>query len=306
MALADDPIAAVNASLLANLSWLDNAYGKVQRMTRRDEKGNPITFPGVYVGGSTNDYISVLPDESLGNYSYFEIKDPAKYININKNFTVEFEFKISFFFNWIDIFGEDNYKEASIEAVKEQILNVLVNTQFLRSIETFEVWEDANSIFQNFTDQGYISSYDHHQIEGQFLMKNFGGIAISGVIVSLPSCSNDLPTPSVPPYIFNYFPANYSLSEQIFPLLKWFGDNVYWWTFYFEAGNNAEVTLPGLNVADVGKMNVVPAEYRAINSITGDEECGTIQLQLNGSGGYKVFLADFLTEIFITPFYTKG
>ena len=97
MALVDDAISTVNATLLANLTWLDGAYGKIQRMRHVDAKGKETTFPGAYTGTSangTNDYINVLPDQKLGNYCYWEVSDPVEYDNINRNFSTSFNFKI--------------------------------------------------------------------------------------------------------------------------------------------------------------------------------------------------------------------
>jgi len=299
--LIDDAISTVNATLLANLTWLDNAYGKIQRMKGKDAKGKDITYPGVYVGegnGTYNDYESVLPDEKLGNYCYWEVSDPTEYDVHNRNFQVRFNFKISFWFNWIDIFGADNYKAASIEEVKLIILNVLAASQYTRSVETFKVYEDANSIFQNFTNQGYISSYDHKLIQGQFMMKPFGGVAFSGQVVTLASCTvNDVDV-SIPGPLFSRIPANYSLSEQIWPLQTWFNETMYWRTWNLGSGINDLEALTGLT----SQKFPIRSEYRAINTVTGSVDHGVPQLVLDG-GTYKVFTPDYWTDIFVTVYY---
>ena len=123
--LVDDAISTVNATLLANLPWLNNAFGKIQRMRHKDPKGKETTFPGAYVGSNanrTNDYVNVLPDQKHGNYCYWEVSDPVEYDNINRNFSTSFNFKISFWFDWRDIFGTSDYKAASIEEVKRSFL----------------------------------------------------------------------------------------------------------------------------------------------------------------------------------------
>lgn len=302
MALVDDAISMVNATLLANLDWLDGAYGKIQRMKKKDATGREITFPGAYTGTSangTNDYINVLPDQKLGNYCYWEVSDPVEYDNINRNFSTSFNFKISFWFDWRDIFGDPAYKAASIEEVKLIILNVLAAAQYTRQVEAYKVYEDANSIFQNFTNQGYISSYDHKQIKDNFLMKPYGGLAFSGVIQSMMTCTVSGVDVTIPPTLIGRLPLNYSNSEQLYPLETWYDEPIYWRTFGLSSGINDLETLTGLTM-----VMPVKTEYRALNTVNGNYETGAVQL-VNDGGAWKVFTPDFWTDIFVTVYYTK-
>jgi hypothetical protein len=306
MALIDDAISTVNATLLANLTWLDGAYGKIQRMRHKDATGRETTFPGAYTGTSankTNDYINVLPDEKLGNYCYWEVSDPVEYDNVNRNFYTTFNFKISFWFDWRDIFGDPDYKAASIEEIKLIILNVLAAAQYTRQVEAYKVYEDANSIFQNFTNQGYISSYDHKQIKGQFLMKPYGGLAFSGVIQSFLGCTSHDVVVTIPPTLIGRLPLNYSNSEQLYPLETWYGEPIYWRTWNLGSGANIVELLTGLTDSLVGV--IVDTEYRAVNTVNNARETGKVQLVDDGSGNFGVFTPDFWTDIFVTAKYTK-
>ena len=302
MALIDDVLSTINGTLLANLSWLDNSYGKIQRIRKKDKaSGKERVFPGVYVGGSTDDYISVLPDEILGNYSFFEVKDPAQYENNNRILTVSFEFKLCFWFHWPDLYAD--YRSRSIEEVKAQVLNVLTASQFTRSLSVFNVWEDADYIFQNFTNQGYITAYDHKQLKSQFLMKPFGGLAISGAIKSMPTCFPAFAMPTIPPYIFGMFPANYSLTEQIYPLETWFGEQIWWRTWNLGNGDGTNKAISGITESDINQH--VKAELRGVNAITGDPiHIDDAQIAKNGAS-YEVFIPDFMNNAYLTWYYVK-
>ena len=303
MALVDDAISTVNATLLANLTWLNGAYGKIQRMRKKDAKNKETTYPGAYKGTSangTNDYENMLPDQKLGNYCYWEVSDPVEYDNINRNFSASFNFKISFWFNMRDIFGDPTYKAASIEEVKLIILNVLAAANYTRQVEVYKVYEDANSIFQNFTNQGYISSYDHKQLQGQFLMKPFGGLAFSGTIQSFIGCTSPNVSVTIPQTLIGRLPVNYSNSEQLYPLETWYGDIMYWKTFNLGSGDNTLHELTGLTSSNF----IVKREGRATNAVSGAIHGWIPALVLDG-GVYKVFCPDFWEDIFVTAYYLK-
>lgn len=301
MALIDDVLSTINATLLSNFDWLDNAYGKIIRMKGEDKNGKSITFPGIYKQDTQDGYISLIPDRELGNYCYWEVPDPVGYEIVRPNIYTSFKFKLVFWYKWEDIWPAD-HRERSIEEVKALILNVLRHAPYTRSVEAFNVYEDIDSIFQNFTQQGYISSYVYKQYDAQFMMRPFGAIAFSGEIRMIPTCVDEVVPPTIPPSLHSLFPLNYSASEQVFWPLKWFGEVVYWRTWSLDTGTNDYENLTGLTTSVVGK--IIKTEYRAINGVSGTEENGPIQLDVNGTQ-YQVFTLSAHTQIYVTVFYTK-
>lgn len=80
--LADEMIAELQQVLVANFGWLDAAFGRCQKITRKAASGHTIIVPNVYCGGwnghGENDYIEVSPDSKIGNFCFFEVADPEK------------------------------------------------------------------------------------------------------------------------------------------------------------------------------------------------------------------------------------
>ena len=77
--MLDRIIGEIQYGLVENVSWLDVAFGRAQRLTKIQE-GKRVVTPNVYCGGwnghGPNDYIEVSPDSKIGNFSFFEIEDP--------------------------------------------------------------------------------------------------------------------------------------------------------------------------------------------------------------------------------------
>lgn len=293
MALIDDTLAPIQQTLTASLSWLDTAYGKIERREKiRNEK--PYKFPAVFIGGDpVVDWVDLMPDEGLGSYSYFEIDQDGGYEVINRSAQPKFKFKLVFWFDWRDIFPSD-WESRSIEEVKAQILTVLIAAPYTMMVKDWKWSEDAATIYRGFT---------HLEIDRQMLMRPYGGVAFMGEMYGSLACPVDMLIPTVPIAQFGLRPANYSLSEQLFPDKKWFGENIYWKTFDLGTGNDDYKDLTGLLASSVSKM--IDSEYRAIAS-DGTEVLTKVSPELNGSGGYKVATQSFQESIFVTLYYTKN
>ena len=77
--MLDRVLASIQNGLVENISWLDVAFGRAQRLTK-SVNGKRIITPNVYCGKwnghGPNDYIEVSPDSKIGNFSFFWIDDP--------------------------------------------------------------------------------------------------------------------------------------------------------------------------------------------------------------------------------------
>lgn len=301
--LADDIIQSVNGTLTANLSWLTNAYGKVQRLKEIAPNNEIVTYPGIFSDDGTSDTIKLLPDEKLGNYCYWEVLDSQNYEIVNRTVKSKFSFKLVFWFHLPDLYPSD-WKSRSIEEVKAQILNVLVNAFYTRMITLYTVHEQAERIFSGYTAYRSEGDYKINDPQRQYLMRPYAGLAFEGEVIGSPACGLDLPTPSIPANIMGLIPFVHSTSEQVWPFeMELSSERIYVRTWSLGSGAGDYETLTGLNDSDIDM--VIRSEYRALNTVNGKMETGSAEVIPNGSGGFQTFTPDFWTNIYVRLYYTK-
>ncbi len=176
--MLDEIIGEIQQGLVDNLSWLDAAFGRSQRLTKM-VAGKKIIVPNVYCGGwnghGENDYIEVSPDSRIGNFSFFEIDDPQT-INAGP-WAREIKAPFGLIF-WFDLTRV--YKQASnrnTEKLKADILHIL-NGRYgwhLTSgrIAINKIYERAENIYRG---------YSLSEIDNQFLMHPFAGFRFDGLL----------------------------------------------------------------------------------------------------------------------------
>lgn len=177
-ALVDVQFKVIQDSLLAQLIWLNHAFGKVQKLTRKNDS-KLITYPGVFVKGQNEDYLSLFPDERLGNFSFFVTSDPydiEPMANIRQKITVSYG--LILWFNMSKILAANEYR--NLESIKAQVLQALNNTQMGSGrIETTEIMEESKNIYSEFTID---------EIEQQYLMHPFAGLRFDGKLTFYENC----------------------------------------------------------------------------------------------------------------------
>lgn len=186
--LADAMIAELQQVLLANLPWLDAAFGRSQRLTKK-MNGKTIITPNVYCGNwrghGPNDYIEVSPDSKIGNFCFFEVNDPEIVDwNYRQQMDIETPFSLIFWFDTRRIFDEAANRD--IAHLKNQLLTLLNGRSGMRlynggRLLINRIYERAENIYR-----GYTLS----EIDNQFLMHPFGGLRFDGVIKMLQPCED--------------------------------------------------------------------------------------------------------------------
>jgi hypothetical protein len=170
--LVDLALLDVQTHLTKKLSWLDYAFGRAER--QHDKDGN--TYPGLYQGN--NEYLNLLPDTNIGNYSYFEIDDGqeiyfAQSTDTAKNHRFTAEFGLVFFFDFRDVYpGEMDYKTA--ENVKYSVIEAITTARLNTcSIELTNIYEQAPNVYRGF---------DHEEIKREFTKRPYGIFKITGQV----------------------------------------------------------------------------------------------------------------------------
>lgn len=176
--MLDRVLGEIQSGLVENISWLDAAFGKAQRLTKMMNGKNIIT-PNVYCGGwrghGPNDYIEVSPDSKIGNFSFFEVEDPQTIDAGPWAREVSAPFGLIVWFDLTRVYGVADNRNT--ERLKAEILHVLNGRAGWHltdgRITINRIYERAENIYR-----GYTLS----EIDNQFLMHPFSGFRFEGVL----------------------------------------------------------------------------------------------------------------------------
>lgn len=176
-------IEEINGLLLTKLPWLDNAYGKCEKLLESKEKGS---FPAIYSGN--NEYIDLFPDQNKGNFSFFDIAERSVINWVPNQITGgSVEFGLIVWFNYQRVFPTDS-ENRSIEHVKNQVVIALNTIGLLNSkIECHRVLERVENVYNGYNLALY-RGFSYGNIKSPYMMRPYGVFRIEGKIHYMKNC----------------------------------------------------------------------------------------------------------------------
>lgn len=176
--MLDRVIGDIQQGLVDNISWLDAAFGRSQRLTKM-MNGKKIVTPNVYCGGwnghGENDYIETSPDSKIGNFSFFEIEDPQTIDAGPWARQIKAPFGLIVWFDLTRVYNTATNRNT--EKLKAQILHVLNGRAGWHlpggRIIINRIYERPENIYR-----GYTLS----EIDNQFLMHPYAGFRFDGIL----------------------------------------------------------------------------------------------------------------------------
>ena len=176
--MLDEIIGEIQTGLIENISWLDAAFGRAQRLSK-NMNGKRIITPNVYCGGwnghGPNDYIEVSPDSKIGNFSFFEIEDPQTIDAGPWAREIKAPFGLVVWFDLTRVYNSATNRNT--EKLKAEILHVLNGRAGWHltngRIMINKIYERAENIYRGYTLT---------EIENQFLMHPYYGMRFDGVL----------------------------------------------------------------------------------------------------------------------------
>ena len=176
--MLDRVIGEIQTGLIENISWLNAAFGRAQRLTKMIN-GKRVITPNVYCGGwnghGPNDYIETSPDSKIGNFSFFEIEDPQIIDASPWARQIKAPFGLIFWFDLRRVYNDATKRDT--ESLKAQILRVLNGNDgwYLDQgrIVINKIYERAENIYRG---------YSLSEIDNQFLMHPFAGFRFDGLL----------------------------------------------------------------------------------------------------------------------------
>lgn len=191
--LLDKILQDMQKSLLDNLSWLNYAFGRGYKLVEHRSNGNKFVYPAFYNGN--REYVSLLPNDNLGNFSWFDIYDPQQITAVVQSLP-QYTFSGALIF-WYDI--STIYDDASVmhtEEIKDEILRLLTSPGLIRNTGRFVVnaiYERFENIYKGYSieriynDRNY-SGDGIQELDKQFFMFPFAGIRIEFTITTRELC----------------------------------------------------------------------------------------------------------------------
>lgn len=171
--LFDRVIADIQRGLADNLAWLDHSFGRAWRLSKMVNGRREYT-PNVYIGN--NEYLPVMPDEGLGNFSFFVLSDPQDIewsAHVQSLMTAPFSLIV-----WVDV--RTITDDRNTEQIKAEILDALGRTLVRDgSFEITRISEHAENVYKGYTLD---------EVDNQFLMHPFAGFRFDGVLRTKQPC----------------------------------------------------------------------------------------------------------------------
>lgn len=176
--MLDKVLEGIQQGLVENISWLDVAFGRAQRLIK-NVNGKKIITPNVYCGGwnghGENDYIEVSPDSKIGNFSFFWIDDPQTIDAGPWARTVKTPFSLIVWFDLRRVYNQAANRNT--EYLKAQVLRILDGRGGWHltdgHILTTRIYEQNENIYRGFSLS---------EIDNQYLMHPYGGFRIEGIL----------------------------------------------------------------------------------------------------------------------------
>lgn len=169
--LIDYALNEIQIHLTMCLPWLDHAFGKAKHV-KREVNNRAVTFPAVYQDAT--EYLKVLPDSHIGNFSFFIANDGEDLTHIGPApMRLRAQFGLVFWFDFRKVYPDD-HEQRSLENVKAEVIEALRGARLKRStIRLSKVTEIPDTIYREFTSR---------EIEDQYLERPYGGFRIDGEI----------------------------------------------------------------------------------------------------------------------------
>ena len=191
--LLDKVIQDIQDALSKGLPWLNYAFGRAYKLVEHRDGGDKFIYPAAYVGNS--EYVSLLPNDNLGNFSWFDIYDPQDITNIAQSLP-QFTFggAIVFWFNLDSIFSDSD--AMYIEEVKDDIIRILTASGIIKSegrLTITKIYERFENIYKGYALEKIYNNFNYsgqdiQSIDKQFFMHPYAGLRFEFSMITREIC----------------------------------------------------------------------------------------------------------------------
>lgn len=191
--LLDKVLQDIQKVLSEKLSWLNYAFGRAYKLVEHQAEDSKFIYPAAYIGNG--EYISLIPNDNFGNFSWFDIYDPQKVTQVVQSLPqYTFSGALVFWYKLDSIYDDKTFMNT--EEVKEEILRVLTSPGLIKTIGKLtitEVYERYENIYKGYSLEKIYNNYDYagqgiQNIDKQFFMYPYAGLRIEFTLTTRELC----------------------------------------------------------------------------------------------------------------------
>jgi len=191
--LLDKILQDMQKSLMNRLKWLNCAFGRAYKLVEHRPDGNKFIYPAMYNGNG--EYVSLLPNDNFGNFSWFDIYDPQKITEVVQSLPqYTFNGAIIFWYDLSSIYEDETVMHT--EEVKDEIIRVLTTPGLITTTGKLvinDMYERFENIYKGYSIEKIYNNYtykgeDIQDIDKQFFMYPYAGIRIEFTLTTRELC----------------------------------------------------------------------------------------------------------------------
>lgn len=191
--LLDKILQDMQKSLMNRLKWLNYAFGRAYKLVEHRPDGNKFIYPAMYNGNS--EYVSLLPNDNFGNFSWFDIYDPQRITQVVQSLPqYTFSGAIIFWYDLSSIYEDETVLHT--EEVKDEIIRVLTTPGLITTIGKLvinDIYERFENIYKGYSIEKIYNNYTYkgegiQDIDKQFFMYPYAGIRIEFTLTTRELC----------------------------------------------------------------------------------------------------------------------
>ena len=191
--LLDKILQDMQKSLMNRLKWLNYAFGRAYKLVEHRLDGNKFIYPAMYNGNG--EYVSLLPNDNFGNFSWFDIHDPQKITEVVQSLPqYTFSGAIIFWYDLSSIYEDETVMHT--EEVKDEIMRVLTTPGLITTTGKLvinDIYERFENIYKGYSIEKIYNNYTYkgegiQDIDKQFFMYPYAGIRIEFTLTTRELC----------------------------------------------------------------------------------------------------------------------
>lgn len=190
--LLDKVIQELQKVLMDKLAWLNYAFGRGYKMVEHRTDGSKFVYPAMYNG--KREYLSLMPNDNYGNFSWFDIYDPQTVINKIQGLPqIEFSGALIIWYDQRDIDADDEF--VCTEEAKLEVLTVLSTPGNLKNskLKINSVYENFESIYRGYSIEKVYNNYNYsgediQSIDKQYFIYPYAGLRIEFTLTTRELC----------------------------------------------------------------------------------------------------------------------